>query len=219
MTARLNAWYHLDQKLGTVEPVRHIALLPSGHAEQPEKVWPVVVFLHGTGGHTETAALKEPIRTFWQDQSERPFILLQPLAPRGTSWVPDQLMDWLAAILPEVGGDPSRVILTGFSMGGIGTWNVSCAHPDRFAAFIPLASLGEHAPPDAAVGRPLWCFHGDKDGMPYQPAQEWITRLRDLDRSADVRFTLLENTDHTNTSERVYSRPDLVSWLKEILRR
>jgi|GEM_PF-3520208 len=102
-------------------------------------------------------------------------------------------------------------------MGGIGTWNTACAHPDRFTAFVPLASVGEHAPPDAAAGRPLWCFHGDKDAMPWQPAKEWTERLKELDPAAGMRFTLLENTDHTNTSERVYSRTDLREWIKSLL--
>lgn len=217
MTARLNAWYRLDKKQGTVEPVRHLALLPPDHADHPGKKWPVVVFLHGTGWNQEGSALKEPIRKFWERQEDRDFILLQPLAPRGTSWVPDQLMDWLEKTLPAVGGDPSRVILTGFSMGGIGTWNVACAYPDRFAAFVPLASVGEHGPPDAAAGRPLWCFHGDMDAMPFEPAKEWTERLRELAPSTDVRFTLLENTDHTNTSGRVYSRADLLRWMKSLL--
>lgn len=218
MCARLNAWYRLDKRLRAVGPVRHIALLPSGHDAQPGKKWPVVVFLHGTGGNSEKAALAEPIREFWQGRADRDFILLQPLAPRGTSWVPDQLIDWLDETLPLVGGDPSRVVLTGFSMGGIGTWNLACSYPRRFAAFVPLASVGEPSPVDAAAGRPVWCFHGDRDAMPWKPAAEWAENLRRLNPEADVRFTLLENTDHTNTSERVYRRKDLEEWMIARLR-
>ncbi len=213
MTSRLNAWYRLERKLGIVEPVRHLALLPPADAKPPGGKWPVVVFLHGTGGHNEDAARKEPIRTCWQERADRDFILLQPLAPRGTSWVPDQIVDWLDDTLPAINGDPERVVLTGFSMGGIGTWNIACAHPDRFAAYVPLASVGEPAPVSAAKGRPLWCFHGRHDAMPWQPARQWVNDLRKLDPAADARFTLLENTDHTNTSERAYSRHDLMEWI------
>lgn len=218
MTSRLNAWYRLDKKLGTVERVQHMVLLPPGHEAQPERIWPVVVFLHGTGGHNEAAALAEPIREFWRDRPDREFILLQPLAPRGASWVPDQLIEWLDKTLPQIHGDPARVVLTGFSMGGIGTWNVACAYPQRFAAFVPLASVGDFAPVDAVVGRPVWCFHGDRDAMPWKPASEWIESLRRLDPAADVRFTLLDNTDHTNTSARVYQRSDLREWINKHLR-
>jgi predicted esterase len=35
--------------------------------------------------------------------------------------------------------DPDRVELTGYSMGGFGTWGVGLRHPDRFAAIAPLA--------------------------------------------------------------------------------
>lgn len=217
MSSRLNAWYRLDKTLGTVEPVRHVALMPSGAAGSGSGLRPVVVFLHGTGGHTEATALKEPIRTTWAAREDRDFILLQPLAPRGSAWVPDQIVEWLDDILPTVGGDPQRVVLTGFSMGGIGTWNIACRHPQRFAAFVPLAGVGERAPVDAVKSRPAWCFHGSHDAMPYEPAEHWIADLKNLDPSADVRFTLLDDTDHARTSERVYGRNDLQEWLRRML--
>ena len=36
--------------------------------------------------------------------------------------------------------DRDRVYLTGFSMGGFGTWQTACQYPDRFAAIVPLAA-------------------------------------------------------------------------------
>jgi poly(3-hydroxybutyrate) depolymerase len=35
--------------------------------------------------------------------------------------------------------DPDRVILTGYSMGGYGSWNIGLRYPDRFAAIAPHA--------------------------------------------------------------------------------
>jgi predicted esterase len=45
--------------------------------------------------------------------------------------------------------DPDRVVLTGHSMGGHGTWHVGLAHSDRFAALAPSAgwaSFGSYVP-------------------------------------------------------------------------
>ena len=36
--------------------------------------------------------------------------------------------------------DQSQVIVTGFSMGGIGTWYLSGRHPDIFCAAVPVAA-------------------------------------------------------------------------------
>lgn len=35
--------------------------------------------------------------------------------------------------------DENRVILSGYSMGGFGTWNIGLRYPDRFAAIVPMA--------------------------------------------------------------------------------
>lgn len=47
-----------------------------------------------------------------------------------------EVLDYLLARLPV---DPDRVLLTGHSMGGHGTWHIGLAHPDRFAALAALA--------------------------------------------------------------------------------
>jgi poly(3-hydroxybutyrate) depolymerase len=38
--------------------------------------------------------------------------------------------------------DPSRVFIAGFSMGGMFTNSVACAHPDWFRGFAPVEGLG-----------------------------------------------------------------------------
>ena len=39
--------------------------------------------------------------------------------------------------------DPTRVYVTGLSMGGYGTWRLVAAHPERFAAAVPICGGGE----------------------------------------------------------------------------
>lgn len=45
----------------------------------------------------------------------------------------------LALADPALGIDPRRVMLTGHSMGGHGTWHLGVHYPDRFAAIAPSA--------------------------------------------------------------------------------
>jgi hypothetical protein len=57
------------------------------------------------------------------------------------------------------GADPTRVYLTGHSMGGHGTWNVGVHNPGRFATLGPSAgwssfyTYGGEAKPEGAFGR------------------------------------------------------------------
>jgi len=45
----------------------------------------------------------------------------------------------LAALKRRFAIDENRVVLTGYSMGGFGTWNIGLRFPDRFCALIPYA--------------------------------------------------------------------------------
>lgn len=73
------------------------------------------------------------------------------------------------------GFDENRVILSGYSMGGFGSWNIGLRYPDRFAAIVPFAggiSRFEYTKKNDDLLRPLVgnayhlpCFfvHGDAD--------------------------------------------------------
>ena len=39
--------------------------------------------------------------------------------------------------------DPKRIYLTGLSMGGAGTWSLAAAHPERWAAIVPICFGGD----------------------------------------------------------------------------
>jgi predicted peptidase len=69
------------------------------------------------------------------------------------------------ATTPNV--DVARLYLTGFSQGGMGTWNFILQHPHKFAAAAPLSGFS-HGPQTVAQAStikhlPTWIFNGDGD--------------------------------------------------------
>jgi len=90
--------------------------------------------------------------------------------------------------------DENRVILTGYSMGGFGTWNIGLRYPDRFSALIPYAgglSRAEYAGlrVDERMRKlhlntfnlPVFFVHGDADRtVPVEFDRESRNRLRTL---------------------------------------
>ena len=61
--------------------------------------------------------------------------------------------------------DTNRVYLTGLSMGGYGTWKLGLAHPERFAALVPICGGGNMidailGPRDKAARRSRACQSG-----------------------------------------------------------
>ena len=69
-------------------------------------------------------------------------ILLAPTVPMGGNWTnegsEDAVMGLMREIREEYNIDPEKILVTGFSLGGIGTWEYASNYPEIFAAAIPM---------------------------------------------------------------------------------
>lgn len=61
--------------------------------------------------------------------------------------------------------DRDRVMMSGFSAGGMMVWNMACAHPDLFAGFAPMSGTFWLEPPVACAdpAASIVHIHGDAD--------------------------------------------------------
>src|SRR5205823_10059822 len=80
----------------------------------------------------------------------------------------------LDEVMKEYKTDAKRVYLTGLSMGGMGTWSIATAMPDKFAAIVPICGRGDPKQAEKLKDLPIWCFHGEAD--PTVP----VARSRDM---------------------------------------
>jgi predicted peptidase len=153
----------------------------------------VLVFLHGYGERAFSDGPDELGRVllhgppklakngvdlcFGRGGSRSCFILLAPQAPPRHDWYGPSLAPIVDAMIDRgeaLGGDMSRVYLTGLSMGGAGTWSYAGSidfagrnGATRLAAILPIAGT---APAFtgcriAAAGVAVWAFHGAADGV------------------------------------------------------
>lgn len=127
--------------------------------------------------------------------------------------------------------DPDRVVLTGYSMGGYGTWNVGLRYEDRFAAIAPFAGgisrLENVQPRDDrsralltnATHLPVFVVHGDADPVvPVRFSRTITEELRGL--GADVTYEEVPGGPHVlmpflKGDERT---THLTAWLKDRVR-
>ena len=152
---------------------RYAVFVPTNYA--PERAWPAMLYMHGMGErgldgdiHTHHG-LGKAIR----EHADRfTCIVVMPQCPPDSLWEArtlDFALATLDAAEAEYRLDPDRVVLTGLSMGGYGTWTLGASHANRFAAFVPICGGGDPADAPLLARRPIWCFHGDAD--PVVPVQ------------------------------------------------
>ena len=107
--------------------------------------------------------------------------------------------------------DVKRVYVAGSSMGGFTTWQMACAHPDWFAAAVPVCGGGQEWYAGRLKGMPIWAFHGLLD--PVVPVEESVKMARAAQKAgADVRLTIYPDVHH-EAWERAYADDAMWAWL------
>ncbi len=174
----------------------------------PEAGLPLVVFLHGAGerGDDNKAQLKHVALEFAppagprQKGSDRliPAIVLAPQCPGGAWWRGEMVervvalaREWAAR--PEVDG--KRVVFTGLSMGGFGTWEALALAPDLISAAVIVCGGGD----PATVGRfahvPIRVVHGDADEVVLpERSREMVSALEEA--GGNVQYIELPGVGH-----------------------
>jgi predicted peptidase len=88
--------------------------------------------------------------------------------------------DILQKVKSEYNIDQKRIYLTGLSMGGFGTFSLAIAHPDEFAALVPICGGGDPAKLASISKIPIWIFHAQEDPViPVHMSQDSVKALED----------------------------------------
>ena len=209
---------------------KYLLALPTGYDAQNGKRWPLLLFLHGSGergddvrlveNHGPPKILRDGKPAAAAQRLAKEFIVVSPQCPKGKWWDHETVMGLLDSIMASHQVDPSRVYLTGLSMGGYGTWDLGLSHPERFAAIAPICGGGSYATlyiantQNRAALRSLgvWAFHGAKDPtVPVVESERLIKGLKDA-HVADVRLTVYPEARHDSWTE-TYANPELYTWL------
>jgi polyhydroxybutyrate depolymerase len=137
---------------------------------------PIIVMLHGKGGGDLNA------QSGMGDRAGEGFIAVFPQNSEDRSWNDGQarnddgiddvqfILDILADVHAQDGGDLGRAFASGMSNGSVMTQRLACDVPDRFLAFAPVSGLKPADYPCRTRHRsPIAFFHGTADtAMPWE---------------------------------------------------
>lgn len=91
------------------------------------------------------------------------------------------VMALVEKMLAEYTIDKKKILVTGFSMGGGGTWFMSAQHPDVFTAAIAIAAPVGNQPRERLGKIPTYVIHGGGDEVvPFGPAEENAMALQKM---------------------------------------
>lgn len=216
-----------DAKVGFLDRVfkdgdsesKYIVFVP--HDYKGDKAYPLILFLHGAGesgtdGKRQAAvglgpAIRKQEKTF-------PFIVVFPQADKAgrASWYADspygmRALKILDQVKKDYKVDDKRLYLTGLSMGGYGTWSFAAAHPNKWAAIVPVCGGGDATTAAKFKDVPCWCFHGDADNaVKVTESRAFIKALKDA--GGNPKYDEYPGVGH-NSWDKAYGTPELYEWL------
>ena len=189
--------------------------VPENKELAEDELLPLIVFLHGAGERGSDADLLTvhgPPKLIKAGE-DMPFIVIAPQCPANQRWDAQSLQLFIESMVAQLPVDQSRIYLTGLSMGGFGTWDVSIANPDYYAAIAPIcggSDTNAWDAPRAIKDLPTWAFHGAMDSVvPLENTSNIIMSLRRA--GGNPKYTIYESAGHDSWTE-TYENPELYEW-------
>jgi predicted peptidase len=127
----------------------------------------------------------------------------------------EELLELLDFIQENYRIDERKVVVLGYSLGGIGAWYLAARHPERFSAGIALSAL----PPKEAIGipwkTPMFVVHSFKDTIfPLWKVEEVIDAM--LDEGAPIVFKVIDKARHYQTEKFIDILKEAVPWVRRM---
>jgi predicted peptidase len=214
---------------------------PGSPSATATKKVPLVLFLHGAGGRgtdNRKQITDQPASLVFiqpANQAGWPVFMVAPQCPPDQQWVAMPwgersgkgkrpaaptwplaaavaLIDKLIAEYPTI--DPTRIYITGISMGGYGTFDAAARWPTKWKAAVPICGGYDETEVGPLVTLPLWAFHAEDDpAVPVTRTRAIIEALRA--RGGKPRYTEYPAAARYGHLSWVpaYADPQLLPWM------
>ena len=191
------------------------------------KKYPIALYLHGCCGDSPNAiphrAADPPVRmwhNFTENTQDIPTYIISPQTTRGWSQHFESLKKVIDFLVEKRQGDPQRIYIVGFSMGGRGLYQFISDYPDYFAAAIPIGMSFFDGDFEKVKDIPIWANQGEVDrwarempkfvretralnGLELDSAWQWVTGV-------NPKYTSFEGMGHIVQWEA--ASQDLTEW-------
>jgi predicted peptidase len=197
-------------------PVGYAIYIPANYS--PSTPVPLILALHfGVGGGSADGAGSDVVEILVGPALEGlGAIIVAPDSVKGNWSAPENekaVNALLDMVIARYTIDQKKTAITGYSMGGTGSWTFAEKFPQRFRAAIPIAGT----PPESAAGwkLPVLAIHSRDDQVaPFGPTQARIAQLQKA--GVNAKLILLSGITHYETDRFQNALQQAVPWLREI---
>ncbi len=211
--------YHFIDKSGDSLHYRLLKPLDYDSTRQ----YPLIVCLHHGGAHGKDniQQLSADPAPFLMEQGNRrkyPSFIFMPQSPQGVGFsgaygnasVDSLVFRTIRQLQGSLPIDNKRIYVLGISGGGYGSWHFISAHPELFAAAIPICGGGEPKYGPKLVNVPVWAFHGARDKLaPVEHSRDMIHAIRKA--GGKPKYTEYEFAGHGIWDN--VKREDIMEWM------
>lgn len=199
------------------QPTIHYAIqIPRNYS--PSVPVPLILALHyGVRGRGAAGAGGEMVQILiGPGLAELGAIIVAPDSVRGDWSTPENekavnaLLEMVMARYPI---DRKKVAVTGYSMGGTGSWHIAEKFPERFSAAIPIASR----PPASPSGwrLPVLAIHSHEDQVaPFGPVEARIEELQKA--GVNAKMIALSGVRHYEVARFRGALSQAIPWLQDV---
>ncbi|MEJ6581016.1 MAG: prolyl oligopeptidase family serine peptidase [Akkermansiaceae bacterium] len=203
-----------------------------GEGESPA----MVLFLHGAGerGNDNKAQLKHGVPDLlkWLEANKQNAVVVAPQCNPGVWWAdlkgdfrspeggklsetPSDMLTMVFEVVDQLAKDhkvdPSRIYVTGLSMGGFGSFGAVGHRPDFFAAAMPICGGGDPETAEKMKKVPFRVYHGGADSV--VPAACSHVMVKALKKAgADVKLIEYPGVNHDSWTQ-TYKNDEIWKWL------
>ena len=194
--------------------------LPTESVFRPGKQtqrWPLLVYLPDSCGYSFRGKFGTSSPSSGSTHASMDYVIVSPCCEWSWKELP---WDWVVQLVERMACaswiDEDRVYLTGYSMGGMGTWEIAARRPDLFAAVAPVASYHEE-------GR-LWYLSRRLKHLPILSVileTEWKSEWPLIEAllnggGTKLQVEICEEASCHEVADHVYCRNDfLYDWLRK----
>ena len=192
-------------------------IVPEGASSSNPR--PLVVRLHGAAqsgsatAHQSTACLVEPAF------EGKDVFILSPNS-NGVLWYEQanivQILALNDLVVSNLDVDPAKIVMTGYSDGGNGSWFYSQFYPDLISAAIPMATSYNTKRSNGdliKIDVPLYVIHGSEDDLfPLDITQGFVDES--IGAGSDITFVVADGLVHNDPCAYVDELKKAVVWLE-----